>query len=158
MILSKDPFGIVPIIEPVIVGMGYDFWGLECQSGANNAQVRVYIDSSEGVTLDDCARVSQQLSALLDVEDPIKVPYTLEISSPGINRPLFSEEQMKRAVGDKVKVKTLWPVEERRNFSGILKSVEKDRIKIDAGSNETYLLPLDAIKNVKLDLDIEFNN
>ena len=64
MILYRDPFGIAPIIEPVIVGMGYDFWGIECQSGSNNAQVRVYIDSSTGVTLDDCSRVSQQLSAV----------------------------------------------------------------------------------------------
>ncbi len=158
MILCKDPFGIVPIIEPVIVGMGYDFWGLECQTGVRNAQVRVYIDSNAGVTLDDCSRVSQQLSAVLDVEDPIEVPYTLEISSPGINRPLFSVEQMKRAVGDKVKVKTLWPIGERRNFKGILKNVGEEEIKIETGSDEIFTVPLDAIKNAKLDLDIEFNN
>ncbi|MGI9227486.1 MAG: ribosome maturation factor RimP [Gammaproteobacteria bacterium] len=158
MILCKDPFGIAPIIEPVIVGMGYNFWGLECQTGASNAQVRVYIDSSAGVTLDDCSRVSQQLSAVLDVEDPIEVPYTLEISSPGINRPLFSVEQMKRAVGDKVKVKTLWPIGERRNFKGILKNVGEEEIKIETDSDEIFTVPLDAIKNAKLDLDIEFNN
>lgn len=158
MILCKDPFGIAPIIEPVIVGMGYDFWGLECQTGAKNAQVRVYIDSNAGVTLDDCSRVSQQLSAVLDVEDPIEVPYTLEISSPGINRPLFSVEQMKRAVGDKIKVKTLWPIGERRNFKGILKNVGEEEIKIETDSDEIFTVPLDAIKNAKLDLDIEFNN
>lgn len=158
MILCKDPFGIAPIIEPVIVGMGYDFWGLECQTGTRNAQVRVYIDSNAGVTLDDCSRVSQQLSAVLDVEDPIEVPYTLEISSPGINRPLFSVEQMKRAVGDKVKVKTLWPIGERRNFKGILKYVGEEEIKIETDSEEIFTVPLDAIKNAKLDLDIEFNN
>ena len=158
MILCKDPFGIAPIIEPVIVGMGYDFWGLECQTGVRNAQVRVYIDSNAGVTLDDCSRVSQQLSAVLDVEDPIEVPYTLEISSPGINRPLFSVEQMKRAVGDKVKVKTLWPIGERRNFKGILKNAGEEEIKIETDSDEIFTVPVDAIKNAKLDIDIEFNN
>ena len=102
--MFNDPFGIVPIVEPVIVGMGYDFWGLECQISANTAQVRIFIDKDEGITLDDCSRVSQQLSAVLDVEDPVEVPYTLEISSPGINRKLFTTEQMQRSVGSQVKV------------------------------------------------------
>ncbi len=153
MILCKDPYGIAPIIEPVIVGMGYDFWGLECQTGTKNVQVRVYIDSGEGVTLDDCSRVSQQLSAVLDVEDPIEVPYILEISSPGINRPLFSLEQMKRAIGDKVKIKTLWQIGERRNFSGILVNVSEGELEIVADSDDTFNLPLDAIKSAKLNLD-----
>ena len=75
--LHRDPFDIASIVEPVIVGMGYDLWGLECQTGVKSVQVRVYIDHSRGVTLDDCSRVSQQLSTLLDVEDPIGMPYTL---------------------------------------------------------------------------------
>lgn len=158
MILYRDPFGLAPIIEPVIVGMGYDFWGLECQTGVRAAQVRVYIDRNEGVTLDDCSRVSQQLSAVLDVEDPIQVPYTLEISSPGINRPLFSVEQMKSVVGSRVKIKTLWPVEERRNFSGILEKVGEEDIKIKVEGDIFFTVPVNAIKKAKLDIDIKFNN
>ncbi len=158
MILYRDPFGIAPIIEPVIVGMGYDFWGLECQSGVRSAQVRVYIDRNDGVTLDDCSRVSQQLSAVLDVEDPIQVPYTLEISSPGINRPLFSVDQMKSVIGSRVKIKTLWPVEERRNISGILEKVGDENIKIKVDSDNFFTVPVNAIKRAKLDIDIKFND
>ena len=158
MILYRDPFGIAPIIEPVIVGMGYGFWGLECQTGVKTAQVRVYIDHSDGVTLDDCSRVSQQLSAVLDVEDPIEVPYTLEISSPGINRPLFSVEQMQSVVGSKVKIKTLWPVEERRNIGGILAAAGEESIKIQVDGDKLFTVPVNAIKNAKLDVDIKFND
>lgn len=158
MILLRDPFDITPIIEPIIVGMGYDFWGLECQSSETHAQVRVFIENDEGVTLDDCSRVSQQLSAVLDVEDPIQVPYTLEISSPGINRPLFSVEQMNSVVGSKVKVKTLRLIEKRRNFSGALEEVGEEYIKIKDSENKVFTVPFNAIKNVKLVVDIKFND
>ena len=158
MNLYRDPYGIVPVVEPVIVGMGYDFWGFECQLGVKTAHVRIYIDRQEGVTLDDCSRVSQQLSAVLDVEDPIQVPYTLEISSPGINRPLFSAEQMKSAIGNKVKVKTLWAIEERRNFKGTLEEVGDENIMINIESDTFLSIPMNAIKSAKLDLDIKFND
>ncbi|MGH1536797.1 MAG: ribosome maturation factor RimP [Gammaproteobacteria bacterium] len=155
--MLNDPYGIVPIVEPVIVGMGYDFWGLECQVSENTAQVRIFIDSNEGITLDDCSRVSQQLSAVLDVEDPVQVPYTLEISSPGINRKLFSTEQMKSAVGSKIKVKTTWPVNERRNIRGILKEANDEQLTVITQEGEEFLVPIEAIKNAKLDVDINPN-
>lgn len=137
--------------------MGYNFWGLECQASENTAQVRIFIDHSEGITLDDCSRVSQQLSAVLDVEDPVQVPYTLEISSPGINRKLFSAEQMKDAVGSKVKVKTTWPINERRNISGVLKDANDEQMIIVTQEGKEFLVPIEAIKNAKLDLDIDPN-
>lgn len=158
MILYKDPFGIVPIIEPIVVGMGYNFWGLECQTGVNNAKVCVYIDHDNGISLDDCSRVSDQLSAVLDVEDPIRVPYNLEISSPGINRPLFSDEQLKSVIGCKVKIKTLWPINERRNFKGILEEISDQEIKIKVSDGVVHNIELNAIKNAKLDEDITFSN
>jgi ribosome maturation factor RimP len=156
--LFDDPFGIVPIVEPVIVGMGYNFWGLECQSNHNTAQVRIFIDHSDGITLDDCSRVSQQLSAVLDVEDPVQVPYTLEISSPGINRKLFTVEQMNTAVGCKVKIKTSWPIGERRNFRGIMKKANDEQVTIVTLEGEEFLLPIEAIKNAKLEVDIKPNS
>ena len=154
----NDPFGIAPIVEPVIVGMGYDFWGLECQNNLKSAQVRIFIDHSEGISLDDCSRVSQQLSAVLDVEDPISVPYTLEISSPGINRKLFTIDQMRSVIGDKVKVKTLWPVNDRRNISGILEEVEEEELKIRTDEDQLFSIPVSAIKNAKLDVDVVIND
>lgn len=158
MILFRDPYGLAPIIEPVIVGMGYYFWGMECQTGVNTAQVRIYIDSKEGVNLDDCSRVSKQLSAVLDVEDPIDIPYTLEISSPGINRPLFKLEQLQSKIGSKVKVKTQWPLDGQRNFRGILLAAGTEEIEIKSRTDEVHVVPLESIKNAKLDLDISFND
>jgi len=158
MNLYRDPFGIVPIIEPVITGMGYELWGLECQAGIRTAQVRVYIDRNKGVTLDDCSQVSEQLSAVLDVEDPIHMPYTLEISSPGINRTLFNFEQLQEAVGSKIKVKTLWPIEGRRNFSGYLECVEEENVRIKIQDNILITIPLQAVKNAKLDAEIKFHD
>jgi len=155
--LLNDPYGIVPIVEPVIVGMGYNFWGMECQASENTAQVRIFIDHSEGITLDDCSRVSQQLSAVLDVEDPVQVPYTLEISSPGINRKLFSAEQMKDAIGSKVKVKTTWPINERRNIRGVLKDANDEQLTVVTQEGDEFIVPIEAIKNAKLDLDIDPN-
>ena len=155
--MLNDPYGIVPIVEPVIVGMGYNFWGMECQASENMAQVRIFIDHSEGISLDDCSRVSQQLSAVLDVEDPVQVPYTLEISSPGINRKLFSAEQMKDAVGSKVKVKTTWPINERRNIRGELKDANDEQIIVVTQEGDEFIVPIEAIKNAKLDLDIDPN-
>jgi len=120
--------------------------------------VRIFIDHSEGISLDDCSRVSQQLSAVLDVEDPVQVPYTLEISSPGINRKLFSVEQMKKSVGSQVKIKTTWPVNERRNIRGILKNADSEQLTVVSKENEEFVVPVEAIKNAKLDLDINVNN
>lgn len=157
MNLFNDPFGILPIVEPVIVGMGYDFWGLECQISANTAQVRIFIDKNEGITLDDCSRVSQQLSAVLDVEDPVEVPYTLEISSPGINRKLFTVEQMQRSVGSQVKVKTSWPIDERRNIRGILQNVDEENITVVTEDAKSFVIPVQAIKNARLNVDLDMN-
>ena len=147
----------MPIVEPVIVGMGYDFWGLECQISANTAQVRIFIDKDDGISLDDCSRVSQQLSAVLDVEDPVEVPYTLEISSPGIDRKLFTLEQFKCSVGSKVKVKTTWPIEERRNIRGMLKDVDDDNITVITEDTKNFVIPVEAIKNAKLIVDLNIN-
>ena len=157
MNLINDPFGIMPIVEPVIVGMGYDFWGLECQISANTAQVRIFIDKEDGISLDDCSRVSQQLSAVLDVEDPVEVPYTLEISSPGIDRKLFTLEQLKRSIGSKVKVKTAWPIEERRNIRGMLKDANDENVTVITEDAINFVIPVEAIKNAKLVVDLNIN-
>ena len=147
----------MPIVEPVIVGMGYDFWGLECQISTNTAQVRIFIDKADGISLDDCSRVSQQLSAVLDVEDPVAVPYTLEISSPGIDRKLFTVEQLKGSVGNKVKVKTTWPIEERRNIRGLLQDADDDNITMITEDAKKFVIPVEAIKNAKLLIDLDIN-
>ena len=155
VMVFNDPFGIVPIVEPVIVGMGYEFWGLECQVNVKTALVRIFIDHSDGITLDDCSRVSQQLSAVLDVEDPVTVPYNLEISSPGINRTLFTLDQMKNSIGNNVKIKTTWPIEDRRNIRGILQDVSDENITVITDEAKSFVVPVEAIKKAKLDMDLD---
>lgn len=120
---------ICDMLEPVTRSMGYEFVGAELGQAENGMTLRVYIDvdKAEGIQVEDCADVSRQLSALLDVEDPIAGEYCLEVSSPGIERPLFNEEQFTAEVGKMVKIKLLHPLVmesgERRNFKGTLKTV-----------------------------------
>ena len=137
------------LIEPVVEAMGYELWGYDFRSGLKRALLRVYIDKQGGITLDDCTRVSHQLSGVLDVDDPIKKPYALEISSPGLDRPLFNEAQFRRYQGEKVMVKLRWMIEGRRKFVGDLHGVSAGAITIKEG-DVTYLVPLNAIERARL--------
>ena len=118
------------LLEPVVSSMGYEFVGLEYLSQGRHSVLRIYIDSENGITVDDCADVSHQLSAVLDVEDPIANEYTLEVSSPGMDRPLFRPEHYARFAGEEVKFKTSRPQLDngQRKFKGIIDSVEGDNI------------------------------
>src|SRR3989441_4717509 len=101
---------------------------LEMKRAPGGLLVRVYIDKEGGVTLDDCARVSRQLSVQLDVEDPIEERYTLEVSSPGLDRPLFSDRDFTRFTGRKVRLSTHVPLEGRRNFQGRLDGIAEGSV------------------------------
>jgi ribosome maturation factor RimP len=111
--------------------------------------LRVYIDSPRGVNVDDCARVSRQLSALLDVEDPLPGQYTLEVSSPGLDRPLVKPEDFRRFVGETVKVKMQQPVLGRRNFSGRLVEVAADHVVVEV-DKEIFNLAFDDMERARL--------
>ncbi len=132
------------VLAPVVTTLGYEFWGLEYHTHARQTVLRVFIDRAEGINVDDCALVSRQLSAVLDVEDPIAVEYTLEVSSPGMDRPLFTLEQFTRYIGEQVKVRLRTPFEGRRNFAGRLRGVEADEVVI-ADDEHEYLLPIEMI-------------
>ena len=108
------------MLEPAVRAVGMELWGVEFLAQGRHSILRLYIDSENGVTIDDCEAVSHQVSGVLDVEDPIKGEYNLEVSSPGMDRPLFSFEQMARYVGETIKVRLQMAVENRRNFSGTL--------------------------------------
>jgi len=96
---------IVEIISPVVKGLDYEFIGAEFGQAENGQTLRVYIDKPEGIVLEDCAAVSRQLNAVLDVEDTIKSAYQLEVSSPGVDRPLFTEAQFKEQLGEMIREK-----------------------------------------------------
>ncbi|KEA64915.1 hypothetical protein ADIMK_0617 [Marinobacterium lacunae] len=132
------------LIEPAVVGLGLELWGVEFHSAGNNSLLRIYIDGPEGVTVDDCARVSHQVSGILDVEDPISEQYTLEVSSPGMDRPLYTLKQFEAFRGHKVQIKLRVPFEGRRNFKGLLNGIEGDEVLLIV-DDEEYLLPIDYI-------------
>lgn len=135
---------LAELVAPVAEALGYELWGLEYLSHNNHATVRIYIDGADGINIDDCAKMSRQISSVFDVEDPIMGEYNLEVSSPGMDRPLFTLEQYKRYVGEQVKLRLRSSFEGRRNFAGQLTSVEGDEVVIAIEDNE-YLLPFDLI-------------
>lgn len=137
------------MLAPTISGLGYEFWGLEYLTHGRQAVLRVFIDSPNGIGVEDCATVSRQVSAVLDVEDPIPVEYTLEVSSPGMDRPLFTLDQYARHVGDLIKLRLRAPFEGRRNFSGQLVSIEGDEIVIVVDEHE-FLLPIELIDKANI--------
>lgn len=140
---------LTAVIQPVVEQMGYVFWGAEFHGRGHRAMLRVFIDHSDGISLDDCSAVSGQLGSVLDIEDVIKQSYTLEVSSPGIERSLFRSEHYQRYIGERIKVRSRFPLANRKNFSGYLKSADGYSIVLDLGG-ELIEIPLNAIKLAKL--------
>ena len=145
------------LIEPVVNSFDCELWGVDYRPMNRSALLRVFIDRPDGVTLDHCSQVSYQLSGLLDVEDPIKVPYTLEVSSPGIDRPLLRLEHYRKHIGHDAKVRLKWPVEGARNFRGVIQSVEGDEITMNVDGGEV-VFPFDAVSRGRLIVDVQFGN
>ena len=118
------------IISPVIERMGYIYWGLQFNGYGRRSMLRIYIDHPDGVTLDDCSAVSNQISGVLDVEDLIRQAYTLEVSSPGIERPLLTKQHYELYIGAMIKVKSYTPFNNRKNFTGRLEEVSVNSITL----------------------------
>lgn len=141
------------LLAPAIIALGYELLGIErITQGKRGTLLRVFIDSDEGITLDDCERVSHQVSGILDVEDPIIGQYILEVSSPGLDRPLFTLDHFSRFVGHKVSVRLRRPLDTRRNFSGVLQRVENNRIFVVVDQTE-FALPYEQIEKAHLIAD-----
>lgn len=142
------------LLAPLVAGLGFELWGLEYLQSGDQAHVRLFIDRDGGVTLDDCALISEQAGALLDVEDPISLAYRLEVSSPGLDRVLFKPEQYTRYVGERLKVRLRWPVDGRRNLQGRLVSCADDAIVIELETGEMATVPLNAVHRARLIYDM----
>lgn len=120
------------LLEPAITDLGLELVGIEFSPNAGGSLLRVYIDEAErGVTIDDCERASREISALLDVNDPVAGRYTLEVSSPGLERPLFTLVHFERFMGEQVKLAVNLPVDGRRRFQGRIAGVDGDRVTIE---------------------------
>ncbi len=126
-------------LASVVQMMGYEFVGCEYHSQGRYSILRIYIDNATGITLADCSRVSEQLSAVLDVEDSIRGQYSLEVSSPGVDRPLFEIAHYQKQIGNKVKVRTYTPIQNQRNFAGIVLRVEGNDICLLVDAEEKKL-------------------
>ena len=131
---------LTELISAPVEALGYELVGIEFVRGRTST-LRIYIDSEEGINVDDCADVSHQVSAVMDVEDPITVAYNLEVSSPGLDRPLFTAEHYVRFIGDEVSLVLRMAVQNRRKWQGIIKSVEGEMITVTVeGNDEVFAL------------------
>jgi len=137
------------LVRPLVESFGCELWGLDFTPFKESALLRVFIDKDSGVTLDDCSDISNQLSATLDVEDPIKLPYRLEVSSPGIERPLMSAAHYQRYEGEIVKIRLKWPLEGQRNFTGSIESADENKVVLDVDGDNVEI-PFDAIGRGRL--------
>ena len=128
------------MLQGAVEDLGCELWGIECQRAGRFMTVRLFIDKEGGVTVDDCADVSRQVSAILDVEDPIADKYNLEVSSPGLDRPLFTLPQFERYIGQDIAVHLRIPVMERRKWQGKLERIENDMVTLIVDEQEQVLV------------------
>jgi len=142
--LAKFEQKLTELLKPAVEETGKTLLGIEYLSAGNNSVLRLFIDHENGINVDDCAEVSRQVGALLDVEDPISSEYSLEVSSPGVDRPLFELAHFQEVIGETVNVKLSMPLNGRRKFKGPLVAIENDTLIIEVDSIDYEL----AISNV----------
>ncbi len=149
--MAKITDKIESLIQLVIKDIGYELVGVEYVARGKHSILRVYIDSDRGIGLDDCEVVSRQLSSIFDVEDPIATQYNLEVSSPGVERPLFNIEHYQRFLGYDVKLRLLRSVNGRRKFNGAIGSVSKINNSIELMTDTgSYKLDIELIDKANL--------
>ena len=140
---------ITDMLRTTVNALGYELWGVEYLSQGRHSTLRVFIDAEDGIGVEDCARVSEQVGSVLDVEEPISGEYTLEVSSPGMDRLLFRLDQYPGYVGEMVELRLRVPFEGRRKFKGILTGIEGEDIVIRVDDHE-YLLPHGSIDKARI--------
>lgn len=137
---------------PAVNAVGFELYGIELRAHPKQTLLRVYVDGPNGVTLDDCARISRQVSTLLDVHDPISVRYQLEVSSPGLERPLFRLAHYQRVVGKRIKVRLRMADNAQRNLVGVLQAVEEPFVILQV-DDEVKKIAFDKIEKAQLIYD-----
>ena len=129
--------------------MGYDFWGLNFSQNSNSLKLTLYIDKEQGINIDDCEKVSNQTTHMLDTKKILDVNYILEVSSPGLDRVLITKEHFKKYMNENIKVKLKWLVRNRKNINGIIKDVQTDCILLDV-NKEIFEIRYDSIDSARL--------
>ena len=146
---------LVALLQPVVEGLGYVLWELEFVPGRGSALLRLYIDSPDGITVDDCERVSRAVSEVLDAEDPVPGHYTLEVSSPGLDRPLKKLPDYVRFAGEEAQVNLREPADGARRWKGTLRGVADGNVLLETATG-TRTIPFDAIDRCRLVPKIEW--
>ena len=142
------------LAEQVAIDHGLELVHTEVAGPENKPIVRVFIDKPQGVTHDDCSEVSVQLGTILDVEDFIHASYTLEVSSPGLERGLYKRSDYERFAGRRAKMKTRQPIKGQRNFRGTLLGIEGNEVLFDDQTNGRVRVLLDSIAKANLEVDV----
>lgn len=151
-LMKQAPEHLLELIEPVIEGLGYECVGIEYSSHPKHGFLRIYIDTENGVGMEDCSKVSHQVSGVLDVEDPIAGEYNLEVSSPGMERPLFKVKQFEQFIGQTVLVNLFKPIDGRRKIKAEIESVENNTIYLKEGE-KIHKVPFQAMSKARLEPD-----
>lgn len=128
------------MLRPAVEEVGKELLGIEYVSAGNNSILRIFIDHENGIDVDDCAEVSRQVGAILDVEDPISSEYSLEVSSPGLDRPLFDLPHFQEVIGETINVKISMPLNGRRKFKGTLVAIENDTLIVTVDGEDYELI------------------
>ena len=148
--MNKAPPALLKLARETVEPMGYELVGIEYQQRPKSgALLRIYIDHGDGIQLEDCEAVSRQFGAVLDVEDPITGEYDLEVSSPGLDRPLFEKAHFERFIGREAKIRLQRAIEGRRRFKGYIRAVEGDDLSIEV-DGEQIRVPFAELDSARL--------
>ena len=147
--MNRTEQKVEALLRMTVEGMGCEIWGVEFLSQGRHSKLRLYIDKADGVSIDDCAKVSRQVSDVLDVENMFTKGYTLEVSSPGMDRILFNAEQYESHVGETVDVRLNFPLEGKKRVVGLLAGVENAEAIVQADGEE-YVLPLENVQRARI--------
>ncbi|MCK5888310.1 MAG: ribosome maturation factor RimP [Methylococcales bacterium] len=147
--MKQAPEHLIGLIEPVVEGLGYECVGIEYNAHPRHGLLRVYIDAEQGVLLEDCTKVSHQISGMLDVEDPISDNYELEVSSPGMDRPFFKLSQFEPFMGSTVTINLFKPINKQRKITGMIEKIEGDIVWLQV-ADQKLEIPFQAMSKARL--------
>ena len=138
--MAKFEQKLTEMLRPAVEEVGKELLGIEFLNAGNHSVLRLFIDHENGINVDDCAEVSRQVSAILDVEDPIGSEYNLEVSSPGLDRPLFEKAHFEAVIGETIEVRLSMPLNGRRKFKGLLEAIENDTLVVTVDGQDYELV------------------
>ena len=147
--MNRKENDIAALLAPVVAMEGCEIWGVEYRAQGKHSKLAVYIDNEEGISVDHCERVSRRVSDVLDVEEVLSSAYTLEVSSPGLDRALTKPAHFQRFTGEDVRIKLRTPVDGRRNFRGALRAADDESIEVEV-DGQSHKLDIAAIASARL--------